>query len=50
MLFINKKESVKYQAQIAKIDADILGARKLITAKVKSYRPKSASWKAARYS
>ena len=35
MLFINKKESVKYQAQIAKIDADILGARKLMTAKVK---------------
>jgi hypothetical protein len=35
MLFINKKESVKYQAQIAKIDADILGARKLMTTKVK---------------
>ena len=35
MRYLNKKESTKYEAQIAKIDEDILGARKLIVAKNK---------------
>jgi hypothetical protein len=35
MRYLNKKESAKYEAQIAKIDSDILGARKLIVAKNK---------------
>jgi hypothetical protein len=35
MRYLNKKESAKYEAQIAKIDEDILGARKLLVAKNK---------------
>jgi hypothetical protein len=35
MRYINKKESVKYEAQIAKVDADILEARKLMATKTK---------------
>jgi hypothetical protein len=35
MRYINKKESVKYEAQIAKIDTDILTARKSMAAKTK---------------
>jgi hypothetical protein len=35
MRYLNKKESVKYEAQIAKIDADILEARKLMATKTK---------------
>jgi hypothetical protein len=35
MRFVNKKESVKYEAQIAKIDSDILEARKSLAIKTK---------------
>ena len=35
MRYLNKKESVKYEAQIAKIDTDILEARKLMDVKTK---------------
>ena len=35
MRYLNKKESAKYEAQIAKIDSDILEARKLMDVKTK---------------
>jgi hypothetical protein len=35
MRFLNKKEAVKYEAQIAKIDADIVEARNAMSAKTK---------------
>jgi len=35
MRYLNKKESAKYEAQIAKIDTDILEARKLMDVKTK---------------
>jgi hypothetical protein len=35
MRYLNKKESVKFEAQIAKIDTDILEARKLMATKTK---------------
>jgi hypothetical protein len=35
MRYLNKKESVKFEAQIAKIDSDILEARKLMATKTK---------------
>ena len=35
MRYINKKESAKYESQIAKIDTDILDARKLMVVKTK---------------
>jgi hypothetical protein len=35
MRYLNKKESVKFEAQIAKIDTDILEARKMMAVKIK---------------